>query len=56
MLPDQAVAEPAGVLHLIEVLRARFPKLRFGYFNPPRSKFGKAGPAPKANWVASATA
>ena len=47
-LGDEAVAEPVGVLRLVQVLRKRFPHLRFGYYNPPRSKMGRPGPTPGA--------
>lgn len=45
-LGDGAVQRPMGVLAWIAALRERFPRLRFGYFNPPRSKFGRPGPVP----------
>jgi hypothetical protein len=35
-----------GIPAAVAELRRRFPHLRFGYFNPPRSLFGKAGPLP----------
>jgi hypothetical protein len=31
--------EPIGVQNLIKQVRAQFPKLKHGYFNPPREKF-----------------
>jgi len=44
-----AGALPPGTLHVgfgirrgVERLRARFPRLRFGYFNPPKERFGDA--------------
>jgi MoaA/NifB/PqqE/SkfB family radical SAM enzyme len=43
-----AVGEPFGFLALVRRLRQRFPHLRFGYFNPPRSRFGWPGPLPGA--------
>ena len=46
VLPEGAVAEPLGVLALVHELRRRFPQLRFGYFNPPRTRMGRAGPLP----------
>lgn len=46
VLPDRAVDGPVGVLTVIAELRKRFPKLRFGYFNPAKSKFGRSGPTP----------
>ena len=48
VLPEGAVDEPIGVLALIQTLRARFPGLRFGYYNPPKTKFGRPGPTPGA--------
>ncbi len=47
-LGDGAVVAPIGVLPWIHLLRQRFPHLRFGYFNPPRSRFGRPGPLPGA--------
>jgi len=32
-------AEPIGVQNLINQVRAQFPKLKHGYFNPPKEKF-----------------
>ena len=32
-------AEPIGVLNLINQIRAQFPKLKHGYFNPPKERF-----------------
>ncbi len=46
ILPEDSVGEPIGILAMIRQLRARFPKLRFGYFNPSRSKMGRSGPTP----------
>jgi len=31
--------EPIGMENLIKQLRKQFPKLKFGYFNPPKEKF-----------------
>ncbi len=46
VLGDGAVEEPTGILAMVHELRRRFPKLRFGYFNPPKTKFGRPGPLP----------
>ena len=43
-----SLEEPIGVLAMVRELRRRFPHLRFGYFNPPRSRFGRPGPMPGA--------
>jgi molybdenum cofactor biosynthesis enzyme MoaA len=32
-------SEPIGVQNLIEQVQARFPKLKHGYFNPPKERF-----------------
>jgi pyruvate-formate lyase-activating enzyme len=32
--------EPIGMENLLNRFRQQFPKLRFGYFNPPKEKFG----------------
>jgi pyruvate-formate lyase-activating enzyme len=48
VLGESAVEEPIGVLAMVHALRKRFPQLRFGYFNPPKTKFGRAGPLPGA--------
>ncbi len=32
---------PIGMKNLLEQIRQEFPHLKFGYFNPPREKFGK---------------
>ncbi|MCO4761284.1 MAG: radical SAM protein [Myxococcales bacterium] len=47
-LGEGAVSDPIGVIPFIHTLRARFPKLRFGYYNPPRTKQGRKGPLPGA--------
>ena len=47
VLPPEAVDEPVGILSVIAQLRQRFPALRFGYFNPARTKFGRSGPVPR---------
>ena len=46
VLGEGAVDEPIGVLAMVHALRRRFPQLRFGYFNPPKTKFGRPGPLP----------
>jgi pyruvate-formate lyase-activating enzyme len=33
--------EPIGMEKLIHRIRKRYPKLKFGYFNPPKEKFNK---------------
>ncbi len=48
-LGEEAVDGPIGVIALIHELRARFPRLRFGYFNPPRTRQRRAGPLPGAH-------
>jgi pyruvate-formate lyase-activating enzyme len=35
-----------GVDRFLDVVHARFPSIRFGYYNPPREKWGKAGIVP----------
>ena len=35
------LGEPMGVIPWLRELSARFPKLRYGYFNPPRSSFAQ---------------
>ncbi len=42
---DDAAPEPLGVRAWVEALRARFPKLRFGYFNPSRRTMAEPAPA-----------
>ena len=32
---------PIGMQNLLEHIRREFPKLKFGYFNPPKEKFGR---------------
>jgi pyruvate-formate lyase-activating enzyme len=46
LLPEGTVNGPLGVVAAIHELRRRFPKLRFGYFNPPKTRFGRPGPLP----------
>mgnify|MGYP002629033819 CR=1 FL=1 len=48
-LGEGAVEDPIGIVPFIHTLRARFPKLRFGYYNPPRTRQGRPGPLPGAN-------
>lgn len=45
----QAIDRPMGMVAMVHTLRRRFPRLRFGYFNPPRSCFGRPGPLPGAH-------
>jgi pyruvate-formate lyase-activating enzyme len=33
--------EPIGMKNLLNRIQRRFPKLKFGYFNPPKEKFSK---------------
>ena len=47
-LGEGAVDSPIGIVPMIHELRARFPKLRFGYFNPPKTRQGRPGPLPGA--------
>jgi molybdenum cofactor biosynthesis enzyme MoaA len=35
-----------GVDRVMEMVHARFPSIRFGYFNPPKEWWGKAGIVP----------
>jgi hypothetical protein len=35
-----------GVDRVLEMVHARFPSIRFGYFNPPKEGWGKAGTVP----------
>jgi len=51
-LDCERVGRPVGVLAMMERLRGRFPFLRFGYFNPPRTKFGRPGPLPRGRATA----
>ncbi|BBO70278.1 radical SAM protein [Desulfosarcina alkanivorans] len=30
---------PVGMAHLLQMIRKRFPELRFGYYNPPKERF-----------------
>jgi hypothetical protein len=30
---------PIGIQHLLERIRREFPKIKFGYFNPPKERF-----------------
>jgi molybdenum cofactor biosynthesis enzyme MoaA len=46
VLPEGAVDQPVGVLAMVHELRKRHPRLRFGYFNPAKTKMGRAGPLP----------
>jgi len=41
---SQAVSlgEPLGMKNLLTGIRERFPKIRFGYFNPPKERFEQA--------------
>jgi len=39
------MVEPMGLMPWLRALRARFPALRFGYFNPPRQTMAEAAPA-----------
>jgi pyruvate-formate lyase-activating enzyme len=36
---------PVGVKHLLQMIRKRFPAVAFGYFNPPKERFGAVAPA-----------
>ncbi|HAN32767.1 MAG TPA: radical SAM protein [Myxococcales bacterium] len=47
-LGEDAVNSPIGIVPMIHTLRARFPKLRFGYFNPPKTRHYRPGPLPGA--------
>ena len=42
MMGDERYGEGMGLLPMMERLRARFPQLRYGYFNPPHQSFGDA--------------
>ena len=35
------LGEPMGIIPWLRELSARFPELRFGYFNPPRGTFAE---------------
>lgn len=50
-LGPQAIDGPMGMVAMVHTLRRRFPQLRFGYFNPPRTRFGRPGPLPGAHLV-----
>ncbi len=39
IIQHPAKAKPMGMLNWLEALKARFPELRFGYFNPPLRDF-----------------
>ncbi len=55
-LGDDAVDGPIGVVAMIHELRRRFSQLRFGYFNPPRTRHRRPGPLPGKHLLASAAA
>ncbi len=38
-----ALGPPVGMRRLLDRVRAAFPDLRFGYFNPPKEKYRKGG-------------
>ncbi len=44
-----------GVDRLMETVHARFPAVRFGYFNPPKELWGRAGTAPPEHRKLSVT-
>lgn len=44
-----------GIDRVMEMVHARFPHVRFGYFNPPREKWGKAGVVPPEHRKLSVT-
>jgi pyruvate-formate lyase-activating enzyme len=48
-LGDGAVDTPMGVVAWIHALRRRFKRLRFGYYNPAKTKHGRRGPLPGKN-------
>lgn len=52
-LGDAAVDAPIGVGAMIHKLRARHPRLRFGYYNPPKTKHGRPGPLPAKHLFAA---
>jgi hypothetical protein len=35
-----------GIDKVMEMVHARFPHIRFGYYNPPKEWWGKAGTVP----------
>ncbi len=55
-LGPEAINEPMGMVAMVHELRARFPRLRFGYFNPPKTRFGRPGPLPGAHLMVDAGA
>ena len=40
MEPADPHGKPTGMLNLLNLIKKTFPKIKFGYFNPPREKFG----------------
>lgn len=44
-LPEGAVGPGIGLDAFMRELQERFPRLRFGYFNPPRERYGEWGVA-----------
>ena len=45
-LGEGAVDQPRGVVAMVHELRRRHPRLRFGYYNPPKTRHGRPGPLP----------
>lgn len=45
-LGDDAVEAPIGIVAFVHELRRRFEHLRFGYYNPAKTKYGRPGPLP----------
>jgi hypothetical protein len=43
MAAAASIGTPMGMEVLIREIRRGFPKLMFGYFNPPKEKFGSHG-------------
>jgi hypothetical protein len=43
------LGEPMGMEALIREIRRGFPKLKFGYFNPPKEKFEARNPKSETN-------
>ncbi len=41
------IGKPMGMRFLLDSIRRRFPRLKFGYFNPPRGKFASRPEAGK---------